>query len=97
MNIIKVLKSFSHSLNQKGVPVPTIRDPKTGAGSVSLTMLVVSFGVAVIGLIGKISKFLGDVDMTQALWLLGISSSLYFGRRLGGDGKGKVEIGEKVE
>lgn len=76
------LRAFVERMNSLGVPLPMVRDPKTGAGSVSLTMVVVSFFVAVMGLIGKISKFLGDVDMSQTLWLLTISSSLYFGRKL---------------
>lgn len=94
MKIIEGLKKFAHKLNEKGIPLPMIRDPKTGLGSVSLTMVVASFTVAILGMVGKISKLLGDIDMTQALWLLGISCSLYFGRRVSGN-KDNMEIDNK--
>jgi hypothetical protein len=95
--LLDKLKELSASANSKGIPLPMIRDPKTGLGSVSLTLVFLSFNVVLIGLIGKISKFLGEIDLTQALWLFGICTSLYFGRRVSGDGKGKIEITDKAD
>jgi hypothetical protein len=86
-NIVAFLTNKLNDFNSKGIPLPTIRDPKTGLGSVSLTLVFISFNVVVAGLIGKITNLLGNVDLTNAIWLFGISCSLYFGRRINGNGK----------
>lgn len=90
MDIVQYFKD----LNTKGIPVPMMRDPKTGLGSVSLTLTFISFNVVVAGLIGKLTKYLGDVDLTNALWLFGICTSLYFGRSFK---KGDMSVNEKKE
>jgi len=69
-------------LNKKGIPLPLLRDPTTSQGSVSLTMMVTSFVVCLITLAGKITNVVGEVDYSNCLWLFGICSSLYFGRKL---------------
>jgi hypothetical protein len=90
------LKELLNKMNKSGIPVPTIKDPKHGVGSVSLTMVVVSFGVCVLGIIGKVSQFLGDVDMSQGLVLLTISCSLYFGRQMQSNNKtGQIDFSDK--
>lgn len=78
--MIEKLKDFANRLNKLGVPTPMLRDPKTGVASVSLTMMFISFTLCAVGLLGKASGFLGGVDLSQALTLLGITSSLYFAR-----------------
>jgi hypothetical protein len=75
------IKQFVNWMHERGIPLPLLRDFKHGQPSVSYTMMVTSFVVCLAGLVGKISNFLGDVDMSQALILLGITSSLYFGRQ----------------
>lgn len=87
MNILQKLKELLNESNSSGLPLPLVRDPKSGKGSVSLTLVFLSFNLVLAGLIGKITKFLGDVDMTNALWLFGICTSLYFGRTFSGNGK----------
>jgi hypothetical protein len=77
-------------MNDKGIPVPLIRD--NGKGSVSLTMLFISFNLVVIGVIGKYSKMLGDVDVSQSLNLMYASAALYFGRKVTKDSKGNTVI-----
>lgn len=72
-------------LNTAGIPLPFARDPKTQKSSVSLTMMLVSFAVAVVGLIGKASGFFGGVDLSQAMMLFGLSSGLYFSRKISKD------------
>lgn len=90
MNILEKLKEISDKLNAKGIPVPMLRDPKTGMGSISLTMLFISFNTVLVGIIGKWGKGL-DVDLAQALnWFL-ICSGLYFGRNLT-NSNGKVNV-----
>lgn len=75
------LKELLNKMNKLGIPTPLMRDPKYGVASVSLTMMYTSFVICVVGLIGKASGYLGGIDMSQALTLLGITSSLYFGRQ----------------
>lgn len=100
MQILNLLKekltNLVNGANGKGVPIPMIRDPKTGLGSVSLTLTFLSFNLVLFGLVGKLTKFLGEVDMTNGLWLFGICASLYFGRRISGDGK-TIEVSDKVD
>lgn len=76
------LKEFINSLNSKGIPIPMIRDPKTGMSSVSLTLLFLSSLYVQVGLIGKYSKLLDGIDLNQALNFFLISAGLYFGRNL---------------
>jgi hypothetical protein len=82
MNLIDKWNNFVSACNSKGIPIPLARDPKTGQGSVSLTMLFLSFNMVIVGLIGKYSKMLEGVDIGQALNLFTICSALYFGRKL---------------
>jgi hypothetical protein len=88
------IKEFVNRMNQLGIPAPMIRDPKTGKASVSLTTVVISFGMCVIGLCGKAAGFLGGVDLSQALMLFGMSAGLYFSRKVQKNDKGVI-IAEK--
>lgn len=88
---------YVNNLNQKGIPLPMVRDPRTGLGSVSLTFMWLSGTTVLAGLIGKISKLLGDVDLTQALWFFGISASLYYGRKFQRGADGSISMGELVD
>ncbi len=72
---------FVAKMNSRGVPLPTIRDPKSGKGSVSLTLVFVSFNVVLVGLVGKWAGALGGIDLTQALNLFYACAALYFGRK----------------
>ncbi len=74
-------KEFTRRMNEKGVPLPTIRDPKTGSGSVSLTLLVFASIWVQIGLLGKFSRVFEGVNLDQALQFFYACSALYFGRR----------------
>jgi hypothetical protein len=82
MDLIKKWNEFVLSCNTKGIPIPLLRDPKSSAGSVSLTMMFISFNLVLVGLVGKYSKMLEGVDLGQALNLFTICSALYFGRKL---------------
>ena len=75
------IKAFLASLNDPGAPFPMVRDPKTHKGSITATMVVISFAVCVVGVLGKYSKMLGDVDISGAHYLLIISLSAYLGRK----------------
>lgn len=73
---------FVGKMNSKGVPLPMIRDPKTGLGSVSLTLVFISFNMVLVGLVGKWSKELDGIDLNQALNLFYACAALYFGRNM---------------
>jgi hypothetical protein len=73
---------MSRKLNQNGIYIPLLSDPKTKMGSVSLTLLFLSSVYVQFGLINKFAKIVDGVDMNNALeWFL-ITSGLYFTRSL---------------
>ena len=67
--------------NEKGIPIPLLRDPKTQMGSITYTFTWVSGNLVLFGLIGKYAKMF-DIDLTNALTFFGVCSGLYFGRNL---------------
>lgn len=73
-------KEFVNKLNSKGIPLPLLTDPKSGRGSVSYTMLWISFNLCVIGIIGKWAKALDGIDINQAQSLFYACAALYWGR-----------------
>jgi hypothetical protein len=96
MNISK-LKDFVNRLNQQGVPMPMLRDPKTGAASMTATLVFLSFNTALLGQLGKITNILGSIDLTQANYLFLLSLGAYLGRRFQSDGTKKTITMEKEE
>ena len=81
------IKTWLLKANDEGVPLPMLKDPKTGKGSVTLTMMWISFNVSILALAGKVTNLLGGVDYSDTLWLLGLTSSLYLGRKIQKNGK----------
>ena len=81
-DISQKIKDFTNKLAVNGVPLLFVRDPKTSIGSVSLTLVIVSFTMVVVGLVGKWSKTLDGIDLNQALNLFYACSALYWGRKL---------------
>lgn len=84
-------------LNEKGIPLPLLRDNHTNEGSFTLTMFWIAFNISVITLAGKVSGFLGGVDFNNTLWLLGICGSFYLGRTVTGSGKNITISGDAKE
>lgn len=80
-----------NKMNNKGVPLPTIRDPKSGLGSISLTLVFISSVLVIIGIVGKWSKIAGEIDMNNAMEFFYTSCALYFGRQW------QMKSGAKVE
>ena len=95
--VFQKIKEFVNKLNEAGVPAPMLRDPSTGKGSVTLTMTVISFNTALLGQIGKITNFLGSVDLTQANYLFLICLGAYLGRRMQSDAGKKTTTLEAPE
>lgn len=88
---MKKLKKLQDRLTEfctkKGLPVPVLRDPVTQQPSASFTLLVVSSGLVIFGLINKAAKLVDGIDMDNALQFFGICAGLYFGRKLTSDKK----------
>lgn len=66
-------------MNDKGIPLPMVRDPNTLEGSVSLTLVVMSSFLVVVGIVGKAAGFIGGIDMSSAFNFFYASTTLYFG------------------
>ena len=95
--VIAKLKEFIQNMNAAGVPLPMIRDPKTGKGSVTLTMTFISFNTALLGQVGKITNLLGAIDLTQANYLFLMCLGAYLGRRMQSDVGKKTNVIESEE
>lgn len=89
------LKELIKRMNELGVPLPMLRDPVTGRASVTLTMMFLSFNTALFGQIGKVTKVLGDVDMSSAIVLFTTTAGLYLGRKFQTGENKEVTLSEK--
>jgi hypothetical protein len=91
------LQTIRHAHN-RGVPIPLVRDNKTGYGSVSLTLTIVAFNMWMLSVIGKVAGVLGGMDPGQCLNMFIACGSLYFGRKFQKDGdKTEMSGPEKAE
>lgn len=97
MNLADKIKETLNRYNKDGFPLPMIRDPKTGKGSVSLTMLFISFNVVLIGLAGKFAGAFGGIDITQALALFYACATLYMGRKFQKSDTATVDPAQKTD
>lgn len=88
-------KDFINDMNSKGVPVPMIRDGKSKRGSVSLTLVFVSFNVWLVSVIGKTSQALGGISPSETLSMFVVCSGLYFGRKFQKDKEGNITVEAK--
>ena len=80
------LKEQIDKLNKYGVPLPMIRDPKTGLGSVSLTLVFMSSIYVQLALLNTFAQMFQGVDIVNALYWHGMSLALYFGRSFNKEG-----------
>lgn len=79
--------------NKKGIPAPMIRDPKSGRGSVSLTMVFISFNVWLLSLIGMHFQVASDAVVDSTFNMVIACFGLYFGRKFS-TGRGVVNFGD---
>ncbi len=84
--LIQKLKDLIKKMNEAGVPLPMIR--VDGKPTLTGTLVFLSFNTALLGQLGRFSKLLQGVDLSQANYLFMISLGAYLGRRFQGDGKG---------
>lgn len=88
MQKLKELQNkFIKWCTKKGIPVITFRDPVTQQPSASFTLLVVSSGLVIFGLINKAAKLVDGIDIDNALQFFYACAGLYFGRKLTSDKK----------
>jgi hypothetical protein len=69
------LKAWVHKGNSLGIPFPVFRDPLSGRGSISATLVFISSICVVLSLVTKIIDHSGSFSFFIA------SCSLYFGRK----------------
>lgn len=91
--IVSKVKELISKMNEQGIPIPIMRI--NGVPTLTGTMVVLSFTTALLGQVGKLSKLWGDIDLSQANYLLMITLGAYLGRRMQGDGKGGSLDGDK--
>lgn len=85
------VRDFISRMNKAGVPMPLIRDSKTGQGSVSLTLVFLSSLYVQLALLNSFAQLFKGVDIINALYWHGMCLSLYFGRSFKKDGN-KMDI-----
>lgn len=78
--MIRRSRNIIKRLQKEGIPLIFVRDPVRNIPSISLTLLLISFGISVFSLINKFARIVEGVDVENSLQLLLICSSLYFGR-----------------
>lgn len=86
MNLMEKLKELADTMNNKGIPLPLFKI--NGKATFTGTMTFIAFNTALLGQIGKVTKALGEVDLTQANYLFLICLGAYLGnKKLSSDGK----------
>ena len=77
------LKALLKDLQDRGVPLFYLRDPKTREPSVTFSMTVISFILCVGAVIAKVaeSKLLGGLNFDYCLQLLMATGAAYLGRK----------------
>jgi hypothetical protein len=73
--MIDKIKAFIQRGNELGIPMPVFRDPQTGKGSVTLTLVVLSSICVIASLLTK------KVDAGSSTEFLLISLGAYLGRK----------------
>lgn len=96
MELPKEIRDFFKKMNDKGIPLPVVRDPETGKGSVSLTLVFLSSIWVQLSLIGKVVTWLGGLDAESAIYWFLSCAALYWGRKLSGS-KNSAELSNKVD
>lgn len=74
-------KEFVNKLNEKGIPLPTLKDPQTGKGSVTLTLVFISANIVIVALLNSFAKVFKGVDTDNAIQFFLICLGGYLGRK----------------
>jgi hypothetical protein len=76
------IKEKMKYLNERGFPIPLLRDPKTDMGSVTLTLLFISSNVVLVSLLNSFANIFKGVDTSNSISFFVICLGGYLGRRL---------------
>lgn len=87
------MKNYFLKLNEDGIPIPLLRDNVKGRGSWTFTFFVFSGLLSWLLLLGKVTKYTGEVNYVEVLGLVGLAGGLYLGRAVQTDGK-SVSLGK---
>lgn len=91
--MLEQIKEFLAKANDRGLPLPLLRDPVTDLASLSFSLTVVSFVYAAV-LIGL--NVSGQVEnVSYAMELFYASAALYFGKSLGVKGRNVIIADKK--
>lgn len=93
--LIKKWKELCMKANQHGIPVPLVRDPKKGRGSVSLTMVFISFNIWLVSIINDVAQVFGGLNTDSAFNMFIACAGLYWGRKLTKDDK-SITVAEEL-
>lgn len=93
--MLQKIKNLIKKMNEAGIPLPLVRI--NGVPTMTGTMAIISFNTCLIGQIGKISRILDGIDLTQANYLFGICLTAYLGRRMQTNAQSKTISIEKDE
>lgn len=78
-DLIQHWKELVSKANDRGIPLPMVRNPNTLEGDVALTLVVVSSFLLIVGIVGRWAGLLGGIDMQTAKEFFYASSTLFFG------------------
>jgi hypothetical protein len=108
MNLISKWKEIITKMNSSGIPAPTVRDPKTGLGSVTCTLVVVSAGLCTGSILLMLGTCLAKISndfvlnpetaaqihdaFVSSLQFLIASLGAYLGRKMQRDANGAISM-----
>lgn len=107
MSLVDKWKEFVDKMNSKGVPMPMVRDPKLGVGSITATLVIVASGLCSVSIIIMMAVFFSKLTglfvineatigvlndaFSSSIQFLIASVGAYLGRKMQKDGS-KVEL-----
>lgn len=61
MSLVEYWKVFVEKANSIGVPLPMVRDPKIGKGSITATLVVISSCLCIISIVMMMAVFISKI------------------------------------
>lgn len=75
------IRTFVDKMNKMGIPTPFLRDPKTGVGSVTLTLVFISANLVILSLLNSFAQKFKGVDTSNSIEFFMICLGGYLGRK----------------
>ncbi len=75
-------------MNSKGIPIPLVR--LDGKPTFSGTLVLISFCIWIVSIVGKWAGKLGGIDSGQCMEMFGVCCGLYWGRGFQKSDKGVI-------